>query len=271
MRFRRSRNTSWYRQRWARFTLADHFPEAGTRFHSSAVLFATNALSESSWSRRRATASWFNMPDVDVRGSVYATKRTDPAGAGSVVRSWLLTGARFGEVTMNFGNELSSRPRRTDLSVQDLREGNFASIDVLRRFIILFHLSTVDVDAGEEAFCPRIGQDFRVQFNVGVRSNRSPNRTGSSAGVHTDFELAGKQLLHALVVHDEHENVRRGTTDLRSPASSTKEHGCRCAPLRSVIGKTASREAAAIASTESQCSFLLVRDDDHAFRMAQQV
>src|SRR5690349_18684827 len=206
-----------------------------------------------------------------IAAAIGRKKETPPEAGPSHNSETLLAGASFGEITMNFGDELASWSRRTNLTVQDLRERDHLGIQILGSLIVLFQLGTINIDAGKQSLRTRVREDFGIQLPVCVGRGLTSNRTGSCAGINSDFELAVEELLRPLIIHDQHQQIRRLSTDLCSPASAPQEHGCRCAPGSSITRQPAGCEASAITTAESQGSLLLIWNGDYAFGMFQQV
>src|SRR2546425_42958 len=75
------------------------------------------------------------------------------------------------------------------------------------------------------------------------------DRPGGYAGVGAQFELAGEQVLHAILVHDQHDQINRLAADLQSEASTFDSEECRSAPP---FRRTATGHAAAIARTHNK-------------------
>jgi hypothetical protein len=81
-----------------------------------------------------------------------------------------------------------------------------------------------------------------------------------------EFELAGEQMLEALVVHDQHDQVHAFNSDLQSPTSTAYRHERGCAPA---FGGTASRHAASVLATKDESTFDQVWYDEDALCIAQ--
>src|SRR5439155_26788609 len=92
------------------------------------------------------------------------------------------------------------------------------------------------------------------------------DRPGGYAGVGAQFELAGEQVLHAILVHDQHDQINRLAADLQSEASTFDSEECRSAPP---FRRTATGHAAAIARTHNKSTLQHGWHHRHTFRPAQ--
>src|SRR2546427_5185669 len=84
------------------------------------------------------------------------------------------------------------------------------------------------------------------------------DRPGGYAGVGAQFELAGEQVLHAILVHDQHDQINRLAADLQSEASTFDSEECRSAPpfRRTATGWSApDRKSTRLNSSHSQISY----------------
>src|ERR1700761_8036228 len=80
------------------------------------------------------------------------------------------------------------------------------------------------------------------------------------------FELAGKQMLQAAVVHDQHDEVDALNANLQSPASATDGNKCGRAPaFRGAAGS----DAASVLAADNESTFNQVRYYDNALCCAQ--
>src|SRR4051794_14518145 len=80
------------------------------------------------------------------------------------------------------------------------------------------------------------------------------------------LELAGKKLLHSLVIHDEHDEVNAFNANLQSPASATDGDECRRAPA---VGCAARRNATAMLPAENKSTLYQMRHNGNAFGLAK--
>ena len=91
------------------------------------------------------------------------------------------------------------------------------------------------------------------------------DRPGGYAGVGAQFELAGEQVLHAILVHDQHDQINSLAADLQSEASTFDSEECRSAPP---FRRTATGHAAAIARTHNKSTLQHGWHHRHTFRRA---
>src|SRR5580765_5734579 len=81
-----------------------------------------------------------------------------------------------------------------------------------------------------------------------------------------DLEFTGEQLLHAFVIHDQHDQVYALNTNLQTRASSTDRNESRSAPT---LGCAASGYTAAVLAAEDETAFDKMRDHGNAFGIIQ--
>src|SRR5437899_12919445 len=89
---------------------------------------------------------------------------------------------------------------------------------------------------------------------------------GGYAGVRTQFELAGEQVLHAILVHDQHDQINSLAADLQSEASAFHSKECRSAPA---FRGAATGHAAPITRADNKSTLQHGRHHRHTFRRAQ--
>src|SRR5437899_3515629 len=92
------------------------------------------------------------------------------------------------------------------------------------------------------------------------------DRPGGYADVVTEFELAGEQVLYAILVHDQHDQINSLAADLQSEASTFDSEECRSAPP---LRCAATCYATAIARTHNKSTLQHGRHHRHTFRRAQ--
>src|SRR5438046_9669396 len=92
------------------------------------------------------------------------------------------------------------------------------------------------------------------------------DRPGVYAGVGTQFELAGEQVLNAILVHDQHDQINSLAADLQPEASTFDSEECRSAPP---LRCAATCYATAIARTHNKSTLLHGQPHRHAFRRSQ--
>src|SRR5581483_6250090 len=82
-----------------------------------------------------------------------------------------------------------------------------------------------------------------------------------------ELELGAKQLIHTVLIHDQHHQVHALSANLCSPASSSHREERRCAPA--AIRQSARRDPAAMLSTEDEAAFDHGRDNGDTLRFGK--
>ncbi len=80
--------------------------------------------------------------------------------------------------------------------------------------------SAVQSKSGKGAPGARVSENLRIQFPIGICRSMAAHGTGCGRCVPAKLELAGKQLLHAAFILDDHDEVNAFNADLQSPASA---------------------------------------------------
>src|SRR6266568_4086519 len=86
---------------------------------------------------------------------------------------------------------------------------------------------------------------------------------GSHAGIGAEFKLAAEQVLHASLVHDQHDQINRLRANLQAKAAAYNGEESRIAPS---LGSSATSHSAAIPSAEDEASLQHRRNHSHALR-----
>ena len=86
--------------------------------------------------------------------------------------------------------------------------------------------------------------------------------TGSGAGIAAEFELAGEQVIHAVLVHDKHDDIGGLASDLEAEtaAANGEESGSAPALLGAATG-----DAFAVATANYESSVEQRGNHGHAF------
>src|ERR1700722_11307420 len=119
---------------------------------------------------------------------------------------------------------------RLDVSVQQGFERDHAVVEFASAVFVLLHDGAVQADAGEHAAGTRVGQYLRAHLPIRAAFGVASNGTGRYRGVGAEFKFAGEQVLHAVVVHDEHDQINRLAADLKPDTASGDGEKCRSAP-----------------------------------------
>src|SRR5205814_2886980 len=94
-----------------------------------------------------------------------------------------------------------------------------------------------------------IAEDLRPHLPVGVGCRVTTHRASGYAGIGAEFELAAKQVLHASLIHDQHDQINCLSADLQAKATAFNGEESWVAPS---FGGTATGHSAAIASAEDE-------------------
>ena len=93
-------------------------------------------------------------------------------------------------------------------STSQCRSGScFASVDSQHGVVIRTNGGTFQRRSRERTFGTRIGENLRVKLPVGASGSVTPHRSGCSRAFPAELEFAGKQMLQALVIHHQHNQV----------------------------------------------------------------
>src|SRR5581483_4669453 len=130
-------------------------------------------------------------------------------------------------------------------------ERNLFVVPLLSSFLILMQLSSVQGSADKCVLTGRVRQNSR--FVPGIGRSRPANRACSCRNVSPDLYVALQQIVHALVIHNEHHQVCALSTNLRTPANSRYRKWRRCAPASAA--RAASCYARSMLATYHERSF----------------
>src|SRR5208283_5264048 len=83
-------------------------------------------------------------------------------------------------------------------------------------------------------------------------------------------ELIAQKLLHAALIHHQHDHVRGRSADLKSYAAALHAYRPRSAPAEAIV-LAAFGKAASILTADYKCTLLQTGNDDHALGFRQQV
>src|SRR5205823_8500928 len=99
---------------------------------------------------------------------------------------------------------------------------------------------------------PRVAENLGTQLPVSVSGCVAPNRAAGYAGVSAELEFAVEQVLHATLIHDQHDQINRLAANLEPEAAALNREERRIAPS---FGGTATGDPSAIARAEDEPSF----------------
>src|SRR5437667_516226 len=94
--------------------------------------------------------------------------------------------------------------RRPHISKQDLAKGDVFAVDGLCGIIVLLYDCAFQGESSKSSFGTRIGEHFGVQFPVCSCGGMSTHRPRCGGSFAANLELAGKQMLQAIIIHDQH-------------------------------------------------------------------
>ena len=163
-------------------------------------------------------------------------------------------------------NKLSRTCRRLGFAGKYGSELHVRAVNGVSRVVILLDDCTLERQAGEYAFGPRISQDLGVQLPVGSRGRVTSNWAGCNRSFPREFELARKKMLQAAVVHDQHDQVNAFDTDLQTPTAATNRDKRGSTPPG---WRAAGGDASAVLTTNDKSALDEAWHDDHAICTAQ--
>src|SRR5579863_10746734 len=99
-------------------------------------------------------------------------------------------------------------------------EGDHALIELARTVFVLFDHGPVQADAGKYAASARVGEHLRPHLPIRVAFRMPAHRPRGYRGVGTELKLAREQVLHPVVVHDEHDEIDCLAADLKTDAAA---------------------------------------------------
>ena len=117
--------------------------------------------------------------------------------------------------------------------------------------MILIQFSAVQRCADKRAFAGGVGQD--AGFVSGIGGGGASDWACGGRDICTELYVAAHQVVHALIIHDEHHEVGALAADLRTPADSADFERSGSAPL--VGGILAGGDALAVLAANDKSSF----------------
>src|SRR5437764_8045646 len=75
-----------------------------------------------------------------------------------------------------------------------------------------------EFESGEETFAARVGENPRVEPDVGGGAGRAPHGAGGGARLAADFKFVSEQTLQSVFVHELEYEVGLGRADLQADA-----------------------------------------------------
>src|SRR5579864_1275303 len=127
-------------------------------------------------------------------------------------------------------------------------------------------------NARKQTFVARVGKDLGAHHDVSGALRSAALGTSGGRRIGSEFDLAVKQRLGSLGIHDEKDEISRLSAQLKSDADALKRVECRSAPLALVMfAAAAGHHAAAVAATDSECTLLDRREHDDALGLVEQI
>ena len=114
-------------------------------------------------------------------------------------------------------------------------------------FAVHFDHGAIEFEAGKYAAGSGVAEHLGAHLPVSIGGGMTANRTSSNGRVGAQLEFAVQQVLHTLVVHDEHDQVNCLASDLQPEAAALNGKERRVAPS---FGGAATGDAAAILRAE---------------------
>src|SRR5579864_2569291 len=127
-------------------------------------------------------------------------------------------------------------------------------------------------NARKQTFVARVGKDLGAHHDVSGALRSAALGTSGGRRIGSEFDLAVKQRLGALGIHDEKDEISRLSAQLKSDADAFERVERRGAPFPLVVfAAAASHHASAVAATDPESTLLDRREHDDALRLVKQV
>src|SRR5207302_5619429 len=137
----------------------------------------------------------------------------------------------------------------------------FAAVQDTGFIVVLFDHRAIQFDTREDAASAGISQHLRLHLPVGAAFGLASDGTSRNRTFGTQLELAGQQVVHTFLVHNEHNQVDSFAAELQAPASTGDGERCGGAPAPS---RPACGNATAITATNDESTLDHRRYDRHA-------
>src|SRR5436190_15404149 len=117
-----------------------------------------------------------------------------------------------------FGQALQERERsvRRAYCGQRGAEGLHASVELACAFAVHLDDRAIEFEPGKDSASAGVAENLRAHLPVGVGGCMAADRAGGDAGIGAKLELAVEQVLHAALVHDQHDQVNGLSGNLES-------------------------------------------------------
>src|SRR6202012_5419738 len=110
------------------------------------------------------------------------------------------------------------------VAAEHLAERQIAAVLQRHVVVVVVEDGTIERDASEEAFGPRVGEELGVELPVSTGLGVAPDGTGGSGCISADLELVLQHILEALLVHGDEEEAG-GRASYRPAKAATGELG----------------------------------------------
>src|SRR6266852_3366677 len=127
-------------------------------------------------------------------------------------------------------------------------------------------------DTSEQPLGSRIGQNLSVHYHVSSRLSSSSFRTRGRGCVRSQLHFAGQQRLGSFGIHHQQHEIRRLAAQLEPDVDAFQSVQSGGSPEPSVVSAAAAdHDSAAIASPDSEGSLLDRGQNNHTFRLVEQI
>src|SRR5579862_9918485 len=140
------------------------------------------------------------------------------------------------------------------------------TVELTGAVFVLLDNRAVEDGSRKDAPGAGIAKNLRAQFPVSIGSSGAPYWAGGDAGITAELELARKQFAHAVLIHDQHDQIDGLAANLKAKTSALHHEKCRCTPA---FGGAATGDAAAIAGANDEAAVQHAGDNRDALGRSQ--
>src|SRR5690348_11835836 len=136
--------------------------------------------------------------------------------------------------------------------------------------IVLFrpHCCALQRYSGEDTIGAGVSEDLGTHRRIRVGFSRTSHRAGHYTGVAAHSELVAGELVHAALVHDQHDDVGFTGADLKADASAFNSNEGRRAPA---VAGTAGHYTFSVLSSNYKAGALEIWNDGNTLSLVQEV
>jgi hypothetical protein len=164
--------------------------------------------------------------------------------------------------------EVLGRRRCRDSTRENRLIGNIVTIVVAGVVLVLVDDVAGEVDAGKDAFAAGVGENLCIGQFSGGGLRIAAYGAGGYGCVATELELVVEEVLEAIMIHRDQDEVCRLTADLEAEAGPGQLDEGGCAPA---VAGAAGDDALAVLSAEHEGSLFVAGDDGDAGGSASDV